>query len=141
MAENYVLDAWALLALLQTEQPAASRVKTLLQQAQMASNVQVYLSIINLGEIAYILERNYGAEEANQTIADIRQLPITIVQASENRVMAAARLKANYRMSYADAFAAAAAEEWQAILITGDPELISLQGIIQVEALERGKKA
>jgi ribonuclease VapC len=107
----------------------------------MASNVQVYLSIINLGEIAYILERNYGAEEANQTIADIRQLPITIVQAGENRVMAAARLKANYRMSYADAFAAAAAEEMQAILITGDPELISLQGIIQVEALEREKKA
>lgn len=141
MAENYVLDAWALLALLQKEEPAASRVKALLQQGQIASKVLVYLSIINLGEISYILQRQHGAEEANQTLADIRQLPITIVQASENRVLAAARLKAQYRMSYADAFAAVTAKEFQAILITGDPELISLQGILQIEALEREKKA
>ena len=137
MPENYVLDAWALLALLQKEEPAAARVRELLLQTQTAPEIQVYMSVINLGEILYILQRSQGEKEADQTVADIRQLPIILLQANEDRVMAAARLKASHRISYADAFAAAAAEELKAILITGDPELISLQGILQIEAVVR----
>lgn len=139
MVQNYVLDAWAFLALLQKEEPAAGRVKNLLQRAQVEPEIQVYLSIINLGEIYYILQRTHGSDETNRTIEDIRQLPITLVQASEKRVLAAASLKANHRFSYADAFAAAAAEEFQGILLTGDPELINLQNILTIEPLTREK--
>ncbi|MCX7755526.1 MAG: hypothetical protein N2117_09820 [Anaerolineales bacterium] len=37
----------------------------------------------------------------------------------------------------ADAFAAATAEKLGAVLVTGDPELTALQGVLAIEALER----
>ena len=43
----------------------------------------------------------------------------------------------HHRLSYADAFAAAAAEALDAALVTGDPELLQLQGRIELERLER----
>jgi predicted nucleic acid-binding protein len=42
----------------------------------------------------------------------------------EQRVLEAARLKSDHRMSYADAFAAATAIAHDAELWTGDPELL-----------------
>ncbi len=50
MKARYVLDAWAILALLQKEEPAASRVKHLLQEKRKDS-VDLFISIINLGEV------------------------------------------------------------------------------------------
>jgi predicted nucleic acid-binding protein len=40
--------------------------------------------------------------------------------------LAAAHLKANHRLSYADAFAAALAREYNAAVVTGDPEFRAL---------------
>ena len=44
-----------------------------------------------------------------------------------------------YTISYADAFAAATADELDAILVTGDPELEHLESRIRVEKLVRGE--
>jgi len=41
-------------------------------------------------------------------------------------------------LSYADAFAAAAAEGYKAILLTGDPELLALADKLQIETLRDG---
>ncbi|RME35826.1 MAG: hypothetical protein D6793_06790, partial [Thermoflexia bacterium] len=49
----------------------------------------------------------------------------------------AARLKMRYAISYADAFAAVLAQELGAVLVSGDPELVALQGEISLERLER----
>ena len=43
---------------------------------------------------------------------------------SEDRVVAAARMKAEFPLAYADAFAAATAIGLDATLWTGDPELL-----------------
>jgi predicted nucleic acid-binding protein len=51
--------------------------------------------------------------------------------------MAAARLKIGYTLSYADAFAVAAGQQWEAIVVTGDPELKALQGAVRIEMLQR----
>ena len=45
--------------------------------------------------------------------------------------------KSHYRISYADAFAVASTAEVGGILVTGDPELIQLDGVIEVEVLTR----
>ncbi|MBK6324743.1 MAG: type II toxin-antitoxin system VapC family toxin [Chloroflexi bacterium] len=137
MENTFILDAWALIALLQQEEPAAGRVHTLLNRAQTDEQIQLLMSLINLGELFYIVSRLQGEDEARQTIADIRQLPLTLLQATEERIFAAAQLKASHRLSYADAFAAAASLEFQGVLLTGDPELIALADHLPVENLRQ----
>lgn len=54
-------------------------------------------------------------------------------------MLSAARLKARYAISYADAFVVVVAQEQQAILLTGDPEFkpLEVDGILKVEWLSR----
>jgi hypothetical protein len=47
-----VLDAWAILAYLQREEPAASRVREILKKAE-ARQVDLFVSLINVGEVFY----------------------------------------------------------------------------------------
>lgn len=47
-----VLDAWALLAYLQREEPAASRVRAVLKEAA-THKVTLFASLINIGEVFY----------------------------------------------------------------------------------------
>ena len=137
MAERFVLDAWALLALLKGEEPAAGRVKELLTGAERGA-VDLFVSIINLGEVYYIVGRLKGEAEASRTLSALKRLPVGVVAAGEAEVLAAARLKMRYRIAYADAFAAGAARSLGATLVTGDPELAALQGEVKIEYLRRG---
>jgi predicted nucleic acid-binding protein len=137
MKPRFVLDAWAILAFLQKEEPAASRVQRLLKDAENGQ-AELFISIINLGEIAYRIGRLRGEDEALATLEDIRRLALTIVPASDEAVLAAARFKMHYAVSYADAFAAVATDELKATLVTGDPELTQLGDRLRVEKLERG---
>ncbi len=136
MTQRFVLDAWALLALLQKEEPAASRVKQLLDDLPDAESER-FISIINLGEVIYRVGKVKGESEAWKTLAQLRRLPLTILPADEKTVFAAVRLRMHYPISYADAFAAATAEGSSALLVTGDPELAQLKDCIQIEMLER----
>ena len=70
MSRVFVLDAWAFVALLQKEEPAASRVRRLLQDAG-SQMVKIYLSIINLGEIYYSLGKAKGRGQPRQCGGDI----------------------------------------------------------------------
>jgi uncharacterized protein len=136
MSERFILDAWALLALLQREEPAASRVKQLLQDAQDRT-IEAFVSVINLGEVYYRIGKLRGEGEARTTVQDIRRLALSVIAATDDRAFAAASLKARFALSYADAFAGAAALELDATLLTGDPEMERLQHEIRVEKLSR----
>lgn len=136
MTQRYVLDAWALLALLQGEEPAAARVKQLLSDAA-DTDTERFISLINLGEVIYRVGKVKGENEAQKTLAQIRRLPLTILPADEKAVFAAVRFKMHHPISYADAFAVAAAEDLAALLVTGDPELEQLKNNIQIEMLTR----
>jgi predicted nucleic acid-binding protein len=139
MTRRFVLDAWAVLALLQAEDPAASRVTQLLKEADKG-DVELFMSIINLGEVIYRVGKTVSEAAAWQTLDEIRRLPLTVVSAADEAVFAAAACKMRYPLSYADAFAAALTEHLKAILATGDPELAGLADRIQVEKLERGSR-
>lgn len=136
MTQRFVLDAWALLALLQSEEPAATRVRQLLEEAQ-AGNVELTMSLINLGEVVYRVGKTHGEETAWETSSDIRRLPLQIIPVQEDIVWAAVTWKMLHAISYADAFAVATAERLDAILLTGDPELLALTPQIQIERLTR----
>lgn len=136
MAEqtSYILDSYALLAYLQDE-PAASRIEKLLDNAEKGK-CHLFLSLINLGELLYITERRGGVAKAQDTLALIRQLPITVVPVEEQLIFAAAHIKANYPLSYADAFVVAVAMEKNGTIVTGDPEFQSIEALIAIEWLE-----
>jgi len=133
---RFLLDSWAMLALVYEEKPASDRVEQLLHQA-VDGEVHLFLSLINLGEIFYIVGARRGLAAAQKMVAYIKRLPIQFIAVDEERVLFAARFKATHRISYADAFAAAAAVEMEAVLLTGDPELLALDEELTLEALKR----
>jgi len=130
---TYVLDSFATLAYLEGE-AGMETVKAKLRQAEIDKCV-IFLSIINLGEVLYITERERGITMARAVLATIDQLPIHLLTADRQAVLAAAHIKASHRLSYADAFVVAAAQEHQAIILTGDPEFRSVERLITIEWL------
>jgi len=81
------------------------------------------MSWINLGEVAYLVERKHGAEEAEYVVARVRS-SVALDDVTSERVLAAARIKARHPIAYADCFAVVTAIARQAILLTGDPEIL-----------------
>jgi predicted nucleic acid-binding protein len=125
----YVLDSYALFAYFGDEE-GADIVADLIQRT--AEDVSLFLSLINFGEVAYITEREKGARRAVELLEDIRRLPITLSRIDEQRVMAAAHVKARYPVSYADAFAITLADELEATVVTGDPEFKKVESVVTV---------
>ncbi len=85
------------------------------------------MSWINVGEVAYIVERMAGAARARQIVQQLRH-QIAQDLPSEFRILEAARIKASYPMAYADAFAVATAIAHDAVILTGDPEILEAGG-------------
>ncbi len=63
---------------------------------------------------------------------DISSLPLNQLEVGSKRVLDAAPLKASCPISYADAFAAAGALEFSAVLATGNPELKALESRVSI---------
>jgi predicted nucleic acid-binding protein len=125
---RFCLDAFAWLAWLQDE-PGAAAVQRCLDDAERGQ-ADCVTSIINLGEAFYRLVRVHRREHAESLwrMALRRRLPVSVKEATQRRVRRAAELKSNHAIAYADAFAVATALEFQATLMTGDPEIRPLVG-------------
>lgn len=131
-----VLDAWAVLALIFKEEPAAGMVKDLFEQVG-SDKPTIHISWINLGEVFYNIARKKDFESANEVISDLLLLPIKTHEPSKSDIMAAARLKSTHRLSYADAFAVALAEKLNAAIFTGDPDILAIEDRFTVLKLSR----
>ncbi len=136
MNNDFVLDAWAILAFLQGEEPAASRVREVIEGAQDGT-ARLFISIVNIGEVYYRVGKTRTPKEANSVLTDLYLLPMEIISADDDTVLDAARFKMAHVLSYADAFAAVTAQQKDATLLTGDPELIALKRVVKVEKLRR----
>ena len=118
---SIVLDSFALIGYLENE-TFSSRIETILKQAREGKNL-IYLHAIHLGEVYYITLREQGQDLADLAYARIRAFPLTYIEIIDEELLrTAATLKAEYPISYADAFAAAMAVMNNAFLLTGDPE-------------------
>lgn len=130
---HYVLDSYAVLALLGNEL-GASRVEKLMLQAQ-SGKIKLWMSLINLGEVAYIIERRWGVEKLRAMLAYLEATALLLAEVNKDQVLAAAHIKATYTVGYADAFAIALAKQHTAVLVTGDPEYRQLEHQIDIEWL------
>ena len=95
------------------------------------------MSLINLGEIVYIIERRWGPENLRSMLAYLEAAPLSIIEANKERVLEAAHIKAHYSLAFADAFAIALARELNAILLTGDKEFQAVSNLVSIEWLEK----
>lgn len=132
----YVFDSYALIAYFEDE-VGCTRVKTLLEQA-IKGECEILMSVINLGEVLYIVELERGLPQAQKTLARINELPINIVDADRNLTLTAAHVKAQPSIACADCFAAALAQVKEAALVTGDPEFktIEMNALVAIEWLK-----
>lgn len=139
MAEQpvYILDSYAFMAYFQGE-VAAQKVKEIFINAKKGK-CKIYISVINLGEILYNIERDAGIEGAKYALSVIQDLPIELLPAETETVIAAAHIKANYPISYADAFVVGAAQKINGVIMTGDPEFEEVTQLVQIEWLKRKK--
>ncbi len=120
MSRKIVFDAYALLDLLE-DGAGANEVAGFLS----SEDVTIYLSTISLGEVYYIVRRRRDKRAAEAVIeAVLLEETIIPVEATWPRIKAAAALKAEGGLSYADCFVLALAKEEMAPVVTGDPEII-----------------
>ena len=136
--DNYVLDSYALIGYLEDE-PFAEWLQQLLLSARNG-RCRLYVHAIQLGEVYYITLREQGKKIADLAYARIKAFPITVIDhIDEKLLLSAASLKATFQVSYADAFAAALAGIYDAVLLTGDPEFEALEekGLLSIKWLNR----
>ncbi len=120
-AEQYVLDSWAILAWMENG-PCRTMVSDLLAQAAR-DEIVIWMTVINIGEVLYVIEREKSLADAQKALSVVDSLPVKQAEACRALTLRAAHYKASHRMSYADCFTLALAVELKATLVTGNPEL------------------
>ena len=125
-----VLDSFALVAYFRNE-PGAETVESLLTKAA-ASDRPLHMTEVNYAETKYTLIRKDGLEAWEASARILEGLPIEFHPINRALADVAADFKARFKMSLADAFAAALAKEKKAELVTGDPEFKALEKEIKI---------
>ncbi len=129
-----VLDSFALIAYFRGEL-AGVPVKELLQKAGRADK-PVHMTEVNYAEVKYTILRKDGADAWHEAAKILVALPIEFHPITRALADHAADYKARFKMSLADAFAAALAKEKKAELVTGDPEFKALEKEVKVSWLK-----
>ena len=128
--DAYVLDTSAWLAFIEDED-GADIVSDLLQKAS-AGQIIILVSFMTFMEVYYITWQEHDATTAEVRIQLMNSLPVSRVDSTEALGILAGQFKANYHLSVADAWIAALAKEWSAILVHKDPEFEQIETEITV---------
>jgi len=129
-----VLDSWAVIAYLEGED-AAEKVADHIADAH-ENKIPLYMSVVNAGEVWYIIARETSVPDADRSIAELKQLGIEFVDADWSLAHEAGGFKAKHKMSFADCFAAALAKQRKAHLATGDQEFKQIESDISINWLK-----
>ena len=129
-AASAVLDSFALLAFLRGE-AGEEKVAALLERAGLRDE-PLRMTEVNYAEVKYIVIRKDGKDRWDEIANELPALPIEFHPATRSLADLAADFKARYKLSLADAFAAALARERKTELVTGDPEFKALGKEIKI---------
>lgn len=123
------LDSWPIVEWIVGRQPAGAAVMSLLDEASRGE-ARLFMSAINVGEVYYFLRKQHSVPLAEYWRELSRKLPIRIEVPTLDEFWSAALLKGAHPISYADRYAAAIAQKYGCPLITGDPELRRVDGLV-----------
>lgn len=129
-----VLDSFALIAYFRDE-PGAEAMENLLVTAGKKDS-PLHMSDVNYAEVKYSIVKKDGAEAWEEAAKILQGLPIDFHSTTRALADTAADFKARFKMSLADAFAAALAKEKKAELVTSDPEFKALEKEIKINWLK-----
>jgi len=125
-----VLHSFALIAYFRDE-AGAQAVENLLVGASR-KDASLHMTEVNYAEVKYSIVRKDGREAWDTAAKILQGLPIEFHPTNRAMADTAADFKARFKLSLADAFAAALAKEIKAELVTGDPEFKSLTKEIKI---------
>jgi ribonuclease VapC len=135
VTEKLVLDSFALVSLYHREPGWQVVQKALYDQEKGHS--RAILNWINWGEFFYIVKRRVGTAKTRDALRLLEQLPIDLFPVDQPLVQAAAEIKSEHALSYADAFCVATAQRLDATVLTNDPEFESVERFINVRWLTK----
>lgn len=136
---RYVLDANALIGFFEGRETASEKVRHLLGEA-FRSELPLWMSAVNWGEVFYMEWRYHGEAKAREVESNLHRLPVAVIAVDVERATRAATLKQRHNLGYADAFAAELALERGAWLVTADPEFTKLGKVLSLYPLPRHEK-
>lgn len=125
-----VLDSFALLVFLFKEKGYQKLVD--LFDAAADDDQTTLIAAPNWAEVRYVVQRKVGTERWSEVRSTILALPLQVVAADQALAEAAGALKAVQKMSLADCFAAALAQQQRAPVYTGDPEFKAVEKEVKV---------
>ena len=129
-----VLDSFALIAYFRDE-PGAETMEGLLVSAGKKDN-PLLMTDVNYAEVKYSIVKKDGAAAWAEAGKVLQGLPIDFHSTTRALADTAADFKARFKLSLAEAFAAALAKERRAELVTGDLEFKPLEKEIKVQWLK-----
>lgn len=128
--KRIVLDASAVMTFFENR-PGADKVEELIHLG-VAGKRQLFMSVVNWGEVYYSTWRAHGLGVARKILEDISQLPIEIADADLDLTRIAAELRADHKLPYTDCFAAALAAHRKASLATSDHDFATVEKKIDI---------
>jgi uncharacterized protein len=134
MPASPVLDSFALLSFLRDE-PGGKKVAALLEVAGQREQ-PVQMTEVNYAETQYIIRRKDGDAAWRVVASELPALPIEFQPADRRLADLAADFKTRFKLSLADAFAAALAKIRNVALVTGDQEFKEVEGEIKISWLK-----
>ncbi len=135
---RYVLDANALIAVLEGRPRSVSKVRHPIEEA-IRREVPLAMSAVNWGEVFSIVWKRHGELKAREADSRVQELPLVIVGVDRERASRAGELKQKHGLAYADAFAAELAMEPEAWLVTSDPDFSRVGKALSVYPLAGNK--
>jgi len=129
-----VLDSFALIAYFRDEAGAGTTEELLLSAGKKYS--PLLMTDVNYAEVKYSIVKKDGAQAWAEAAKILQGLPIDFHSTTRALADTAADFKARFKLSLADAFAAALAKERKTELVTGDPEFKQLEREIRIQWLK-----
>ena len=139
MSDLYVLDTSAIFTFTDQEE-GAEEVERLLNAAR-DHTCQLEVCSMSLMELYYITLREQQEDAAARLVTLVKSWPVVWVYPDEVMLLQAAKLKASFRLSVADALIAAVAKLHHATLVHKDPEFEAIAHEVTLLSLPFKTKA
>ena len=129
-----VLDSFALIAYFRDES-GAEAMEDMLVTAGKKDN-PLLMTDVNYAEVKCSIVKKDGAKAWAEAAKVLEGLPVDFHSTTRPLADIAADFKARFKLSLADAFAAALAKERKTELVTGDPEFRPLEREVKIHWLK-----
>ena len=127
---KFVIDSFAIIAYLEGVK-SAQKVSDIFKSA-LNNEIEIFTSIITYGEILSLIKKHGDDTKVELFKRAFEQLPIKIINITNDTVEIAATLKAESKLGFGESYSAALAYREKACLITGEKLLASLKNKIDI---------